>query len=61
MAKKLIKIVRKICISFAMLYGLNVILETMNIFIPINIFTISIVTLLGFPGIIGLVITYFLI
>lgn len=61
MINKLIKIVRKICMAFIMLYGLNLILSSANIFVPINLITIILVTFLGSPGIIGLVITYFLI
>ena len=61
MAKKIIKVVRKICVAFVSVYGLNLILGTLNIFIPINIITISIVSILGVPGLISLVITYFLI
>ncbi len=61
MAKKIIKVVRKICMAFVMLYGLNLILSSVNIFIPINIITIGLVSFLGSPGILGLVATYFLI
>lgn len=61
MMNKIIKLIRKICIAFVMLYGLNLILSSANIFIPINLITIILVTLLGSPGILGLVITYFLI
>ena len=61
MVKKITKIIRKLCIAFVMLYGLNLILSGMNIFIPINIITLILVTLLGTPGILGLVVTYFLI
>lgn len=61
MANKIIKGLRKLCLAFIMLYGLNLILSSVNIFIPINIITIVIATLLGAPGIIGLVVTYFLI
>jgi len=61
MANKIIKVVRKICMAFVMLYGLNLILSSVNIFIPINIITITLVSLLGAPGILGLVATYFLI
>ena len=61
MVKKITKIIRKLCIAFVMLYGLNLILSGMDIFIPINIITLVLVTLLGTPGILGLVVTYFLI
>ncbi len=61
MINKLVKILKKICIAFVMLYGLNLILSGIDIFIPINIITLSLVTLLGTPGILGLVVTYFII
>lgn len=61
MAKKVLKLIRKLCVAFVMLYGLNIILDSVNIFIPINIITLVVVTLLGTPGILGLVIAYFLI
>ena len=47
--------------AFVMLYGLNLILSAANIFIPINLVTLILVTFLGSPGILGLVATYFLI
>lgn len=61
MINKIIKMVRKVCMAFVMLYGLNLILSAANIFIPINIITIILVTFLGSPGILGLVATFFLI
>lgn len=60
MARKVIKILRKICIAFIMLYGLNLILTSVDIFIPINIVTLGLVAFLGIPGILGLVVVYFL-
>jgi len=61
MLKKIIKLIRKLCLAFVMLYGLNLILGATNIFIPINIITLVIVTLLGTPGILGLIAAFFLI
>lgn len=61
MTNKIIKLVKKVCLAFVMLYGLNLILAGANIFIPINAITIILVTFLGTPGILGLVATYFLI
>lgn len=61
MANKIIKWLKKICIAFVMLYGLNIILGSVDIFIPINVITLVLVTLLGAPGILGLVVTYFII
>ena len=61
MKKKILKMISKLCFAFVMLYGLNLILSGVNIFIPINIITIVLVTLLGSPGILGLVAVYLLI
>ena len=61
MKKKILKILSKLCFAFVMLYGLNLILSGINIFIQINIITIVLVTLLGSPGILGLVVVYLLI
>ena len=61
MKKTILKILSKLCFAFVMLYGLNLILSGVNIFIPINLITIVLVTLLGSPGILGLVAVYLLI
>ena len=61
MKKNILKILSKLCFAFVMLYGLNLILSGINIFIPINLITIVLVTLLGSPGILGLVAIYLLI
>ena len=61
MKNKIINLVRKLCMAFVMLYGLNLMVSTANIFIPINIITLLLVTFLGAPGILGLVAAYFLI
>ena len=61
MKKKILKMLSKLCFAFVMLYGLNLILSGVNICIPINIITIVLVTLLGSPGILGLVAVYLLI
>ena len=54
------KIVRKVVFAFVVLYGLNVIVSSMNIFIPINIFTLSIVSFLGVPGLLSLISIFFI-
>ena len=61
MKKNTLKILSKLCFAFVMLYGLKLILSGINIFIPINLITIVLVTLLGSPGILGLVAVYLLI
>ena len=54
MIKKMMFIVKKICFAFLFLYGINVVLSSLDIFIPINLSTIATVSLLGIPGYISL-------
>ncbi len=61
MINKVVKIVKKLCLAFIMLYGLNLILASIDVFIPINVITLIVVTLLGTPSILGLVVIFFLI
>ncbi len=61
MANYIVKLVKKLCLAFIMLYGLNIVLDAMDIFIPINIITLCLVTFLGVPSILGLVLIFFLI
>ncbi len=61
MINKVVKIVKKLCLAFVMLYGLNLILASIDVFIPINVITLIVVTLLGTPSILGLVVVFFLI
>jgi len=61
MIKKIIMIVRKICFGFLFLYGINMILSSVNIFIPINIPTVATVSLLGTPGFLSLLAMYYII
>lgn len=59
---KLIKnIIKKIVYSAFLLYGCNLILVNFNMMIPINIYNISIVSLLGSFGIISLILFKYLI
>lgn len=55
MHKKIFKISRKIIFSFILLYTFNILAMSMNIIIGINFITISIITLLGIPGLLLLV------
>ena len=52
------KIIKKLIFSFALLYAVGIILNFLGIMVPINIYTIITVSLLGFPGIISLVMVY---
>lgn len=54
--KNIFKLIKKIITSFCLLYTFNIITSKTGFFIPINIYTISLVTFIDFPGIILLVI-----
>ncbi len=58
MIKSIIHILKRIIFSSLFLYSFNLISSKFNIIIPINIYTISILTLFDTPGFIGLIIFY---
>lgn len=60
MLNKLIKLLKKIIVSFFILYGYNLIVP-MKAIIPINIITVSLLTLFNFPALICLIIIKILI
>ncbi len=53
--KIIYKMIKKIVFAFTIIYSFNLIMESLNMFIPLNVLTIGIVTLLGFPGLFTLV------
>lgn len=55
MLKKVLKIVKKIIISIVLLYSLNLVLQPINVNIPINIINIGLITFLGIPALISLI------
>lgn len=52
--KKILLVLRKIIMSYIILYGYNLIAINFNMVIPINLITISLITFLGFPSLIAL-------
>lgn len=59
--KKILFIVRRIIFAFCIIYAFNLIVVGLEIFIPLNIVTISVVSLLGMPGLLSLIGIYFVI
>ena len=53
------KILKKIIFAFLIIYGLDLILGSFNIIVPINYYTVAIVTALGFPGLVTLALSFF--
>ena len=53
--KLLTKIIKKLSLSFGILYGYNIIMQSFDLPIPINMITIGIIFFLGIPGFLGLI------
>ncbi len=58
--KKVISFVKKFIFAFLLLYGLNLCINSLNVVIPINVFTLGTVTFLGVPGLVSLVAMFFM-
>lgn len=54
--KHLFKIVRKLCLGIFSIYSVNVLFSSINVLIPINLFTIGMSSFLGVFGIISVII-----
>lgn len=53
--KKIVNLVKRILFSFVVLYGFNTIGSNFSLVIPINFISLLLVTLLGFPALLSLV------
>ncbi len=56
MLKQVLVLFRKIIVSSFLLYGYNLIAGTFGLMIPINIFTVLLVSILGLPALFSLMI-----
>ena len=55
----LMKIVKRLVYTLLIIYSLDLILKGFDVIVPINLFTIGIVAILGFPGLIMLALSFF--
>lgn len=53
--KNILNLLKRVILSFAILYTYNLIAVNFNMVIPINIITISLITFFGVPSLIALV------
>ena len=53
--KLIFKVVKKVVFAFLLLYGFNLLYGTFKINVPINLYTVGITTVLGFPGFCGII------
>lgn len=47
----MLKIIKKIVFALGFLYTLNIVLQPLNIIVPINIFSLAMFYLLGIPSV----------
>ena len=60
MIRGILKIIKKLIISILVLYGYNLATQSFNLNIPINIYTVFIITIFDGSGFLGLVAFYLL-
>ena len=58
---KLGTLIKRVIFAFGVIYGINVMLNKVGIFLPINIITILITSVLGVPGLLSLFALFFII
>ncbi len=61
MLKIVFNLVRKVVFAFLILYGLDLLVNSLNVLIPINIFTLGTTAFLGIPGLLSLIAMFFII
>lgn len=55
MIKKIFELIKKITFSVLVLYGYNLISSPLNLMVPINVITVSLVSILGIPALFALI------
>ncbi len=55
MIKKFFIIIRKITVSFFLLYAYNLIIQPLGLIIPINVITVMSVSILGIPALLSFI------
>ena len=56
MLKKIFKGIKKIVVAIALLYSFNVLISSLDILIPINYVSVGMVSVLGIPGLLSLLV-----
>jgi len=55
----LLRAIKRICFALVVIYSLNLLITNLDVFVPINYLTVGTVSLLGFPGLISLALSFF--
>jgi len=59
MKKVIFEVLKRIIVAICLIYAFDLVGNGLQIFIPINFFTISIVSLLGISGLLSLIALFF--
>lgn len=59
MKKVIFMVVKRIVLAICLVYAFNLLASGLKVFIPINVFTVSVVSLLGMSGMLALIAIYF--
>ena len=54
MMNKLGIILKRVVFAFGIIYGINIMLKNVGVYLPINISTITVTSFLGVPGLLSL-------
>ena len=55
MFKLIFKIIKKLVFSCFLIFGFNTISQSLNLIIPLNIYTTGVLSILGIPAFLGLI------
>lgn len=55
MLKLLFKILKRIIVSSFLLYGYNLLVQPIGLIIPINVFTVGVISILGIPSLLAFI------
>lgn len=61
MKNKLGTLLKKVVFAFGVIYGINIILKNVGIYIPLNLVTLAITSFLGVPGLLSIFAIFFII
>lgn len=61
MLKKIWNIFKKFVFSGFLLYGYNILAAPLEIIVPINVITLVVTTILGFPALLGFIVIHVLV
>ena len=61
MIKRIANVLKKVVVAFLMLYAFNLLVSSISIYIPINLITVGVISILGIPGLLSLVALFFVI